>query len=198
MEQKVLRAPKSESIYHWQNMERIKEGDIIFNYADGSIRVISIAKGKFYDSEIEDGIHAGKPGNKISIDIYDIDEITLASIQDPSNYRSEKKWQDPKEFIHKTLGVIKGPFDLNINIKQGYLFEINYAIAKKLREIYGKEFPEPIERYFTDINETKIDIENKVNVISKLLLSKKQIILYGPPGTGKTYNTKKIAIEFLE
>jgi DNA replication protein DnaC len=96
--------------------------------------------------------------------------------------------------IQNCLKEIRGPFNINGDIKQGYLFEFNYEAAKVIRNIYGKPFPEPIERYFGEKREKENMVISEMNNEIDLLLKKKQIILYGPPGTGKTYKTKNLSV----
>ncbi len=58
----------------------------------------------------------------------------------------------------------------------------------------------PEEQAKLKINELKKQFENKHMFISnttKLLKSKRNIILQGAPGTGKTYNTAAIALSVL-
>src|SRR6266550_2280063 len=52
-------APKATTagmqLFHWQNVSRVRTGDIIFHYADGALRAISKAKSNSYDAKNELG-----------------------------------------------------------------------------------------------------------------------------------------------
>lgn len=176
--------PKGEIPYHWKNIGRVKKGDIIFNYAHGSVQAVSVAKCDPYDYFFEDVKAWDKNGPRVDIDHYPIDKIEISRLKARI------------DSIRAVLGEILGPFDVNGDVKQGYLFEFTFQAAKIVRQIYGKPFPEAIEKYFNGID--KPPRPPSVNQLKYLLCKKKQIILYGPPGTGKTYNTKKIALDILE
>jgi hypothetical protein len=167
---------------HWKNIQLVKKGDVIFNFARLAIQAISTAsdKGYRYNQEFKEWKERG-----IRVDIvrYPIDPTI------------------PKRTIKQNIDLIKKalvdknhPFDKNGNIKQGYLYEFSLEAAKKLREIYGRPFPDPIERLMDEPKPPK----NNDEYLFDLLEKKKQIILYGPPGTGKTYRGKIAATSFLE
>lgn len=184
------RRPGGKIPYHWGNMGKLRKGDIIFNYAHGFIQGVSVAKSSPYDyiyEGVKESENWDKDGIIVDIDHYRIEKIEISRLK------------ARMDSIRAALGEILGPFDVNGGVKQGYLFEFTFDAAKIVREIYGKPFPEPIEKYF-NIRETGEgpDIrEGPDNRITSLLRSKKQMILYGPPGTGKTYLTKVIAVNFL-
>lgn len=183
---KYLRAPKrmesGATPYFWRNMEKVNKNDIIFNYANGFVQAVSIARNNGYDYFEENDKEWAKNSTRVDMDHYPIDKINISRLK------------ARMDSIKAVFGEIQGPFDVNGDVKQGYLFEFTFDAAKIVREIYGKPFPEPIEKYF-NISETA---ERPDNRITSLLRSKKQIILYGPPGTGKTYDTKKIALDIIE
>lgn len=163
---------------HWKNIELVRKGDVIFNYANGSIRAISITKESGHNYRNEDSKEWNKDGTRVDFEHYPIDPI------------SKLKIKPHKKRLQKALENINGPFDKDGNIKQRYLFEFNFKAAKVIREIYGQPFPEPIERYFVQEKKHK-------DWIIDLLQKKGQIIIYGPPGTGKTFSTKKYCLRLL-
>lgn len=106
---------------------------------------------------------------------------------------------------------LSGPFDINGDVKQGYLFELNFDAAKIIRDIYGKPFPEPIEKLFTQ-EKTMMTVSSNIIHIHKFILSKgfqyglndianfylslktkPFVILAGISGTGKTQLVRKFA-----
>ena len=173
--------------YFWRNMEKVKKNDIIFNYANGFVQAVSIARTNGYDYFEENDKEWAKNSTRIDMNHYPIDKIEISRLK------------ARMDSIRAALGEILGPFDVNGDVKQGYLFEFTFDAAKIVREIYGKPFPEPIEKYFGIVDEPEDKPEPpSVNQLKYLLCKKKQIILYGPPGTGKTYNTKKIALDIIK
>lgn len=185
--QKYIWAPKEgkdgTKPRHWKNVELVRKKDIIFNYANGALRAISLAKEKGFDFYNEESDVWNKDGVRVDIEHFPIDSIEIGKI---------KLYKDS---LQKVLSDKYGPFEREGDIKQGYLFEFNFEAAKVIREIYGKRFPDPIEKYFGGIEDDKTEKDDRtINLLDK----RKQIILYGPPGTGKTFRTKKIAIELLK
>lgn len=167
--------------HHWENVKRVRTGDIIFNYANIALRAISIAANDGHEFVFEESGEWDKEGTKVDINHYPIEELSIDKIK------------THKEEFSEVLKDKDGPFDKNGNVKQGYLFEINYDAAKILRRIYGSPFPKPVEKYFSVVNGSTTSDRG----VLTLLVKKKQIILYGPPGTGKTYNTRKITVDLL-
>jgi len=171
---------------HWQTLHDVRANDVIFSYADGSIKAILAAKGvcKDYKNKWEE-TSWGKDGQRIDVEFYELNgSIKLSTIQPHVNE------------INPKINSDNSPFNNVSGIKQGYLFNFSFDSAKIIRNIYGKPFPEPIEKYFTGLVSTTKQDEglSEVAIIGK----KKQIILYGPPGTGKTYYTKGLALSILK
>jgi len=179
---KYLFAPhkneKGMRFSYWDNMKRLKKGDIIFNYAYG-IRGISIAKENAsgstnpYSSE-----ERQDEGTSVDIDFYPLDPII--------SYEEFKSFSDS---IKEATKDIKSPINVNGGVKQGYLFEFNLEAAEIIRKAYNKPFPEPIESIlFGNKSINKIQKTQRMNMPLN-------VILYGPPGTGKTYNSIDKAVE---
>ena len=92
-----------------------------------------------------------------------------------------------------------------INVDQWYCYMDPTSVTTSDLEIirYNQQdciFPISEESAKVKINELKKQFENKHMFISKatrLLKSKRNIILQGAPGTGKTYNTAAIALSVL-
>lgn len=169
--------------YHWVNMTKVNKGDVVFNYAHVYLQAVSIATSKGYDYVNPNTRNWDKNGIRIDLQHYIIDPMPLENIR--------KRMED----LNSALSNTKGPFDVTGSIKQGYLFEFNYEAAKIIRDIYGKPFPEPIEKYFS----SSLPSEQPNTTIDEIMVlqTKKQIILYGPPGTGKTFNSQRMAMLLL-
>lgn len=167
---------------YWENVSRIKKNDIIFNYAQG-IKGVSIAVDNAYswDNPGQE-IEWKKEGYRV-----DIDMVILDKPIDISELRIKR------DYFSKYLSGVKGPFDVNGNAKQGYLFEFTGEAGRLVRDIYGKLFgKKEIDDFFDKFN-TKVNLSKNNNMPNETL----NRILYGPPGTGKTYNVCKLAEQFL-
>ena len=184
-----ISAPKSlengkPAPYHWKNLERVTEGDVVFHYASGAIRSVSLAVGKPfataypYDYKESDDW----PSTTVKVHKHDIDAIEMATLT------------PHVDFFRTSLKDAKGPFDKSGGVKQGYLFEFNYESAIRIRQVYGKQFPPEIEKLFGG---AMVPISTPSDPVLDLLNMKLQIILYGPPGTGKTYDTRRLAVLLL-
>ncbi len=168
---------------YWDSMLRVKKGDIIFNYANSALQGISIAADKGYKSNDPHPNDAWEgDGTRIDLEHYPLTPIPISVLKNASD-----------SFKKALQNVSNQPFDKNDDVKQGYLYDFNYDAAKIVRSIYGKSFPDKIEKYFPTSERIPI-INTKHRTLFEI---KKQIILYGPPGTGKTYSTRKIALELL-
>ena len=203
--QKYLFAPKKDkgekTPYHWKNVSKVKEGDIVFNYVNKYLKAISLVKSGPYDFIVDE------EGTRVDIELFAIDEIP------------HSKFMAKMEDFNVALSGLKGPFTKFGSIKEGYLFEFNLEGAKIVREIYGKPFPEPIEKYFEtaipggksiwmeikdslsisklghEFSIATLYFENKNQIEKRIQTALKNgdhIILIGTPGTGKSKLAKEI------
>jgi len=170
---------------HWATMKDVKKGDVIFNYANGAIRAISIAKDKSFNYVNQSAIDNWETdGQRIDLEYFDIDPIKIESLKNQSND------------INSAIEIDNRPLNRIGGVNQGYLFNFSLEAARIIRNIYGKEFPSQIENLLRGFIMENNEIY-KCDKSNMLLQTKKQIILYGPPGTGKTFNTKAIALNVL-
>ena len=205
---KFLWAPKFDKKgnpkFYWENMKKVKKGDIIFNYSKG-VRGVSIAMSDFYDS-VNNGHNTswGKEGYRIDIDLFEFKHvIQLQELRrEKSNFELALKDLENKPFFNS-----KG------EVNQGYLYEFTPEAGKIILEIYGKKVGnEIIDNYFEEIRlpkefpqkpGTKVEFDylDFIRVISgasllfaeKLvkrfissLITKPFVILSGLSGSGKT------------
>ena len=216
---KFLWAPKKNkkgsAIFFWNNVLKVRKGDIIFNYS-GGLKGVSIALNDGYEapnSEKESVWDA--TGYKVDIDLTELDiPIPLSEFK--------KKKEEIKQYL---INVKNKPFDLNGNVNEGYLYEFSKEAGKFLRDLYGKPFgKKEIDDFFDEIVTTG-HIENKMTINEIILHSynyirslgfqydyeeianfyislkaKPFVILAGISGTGKTQLPRKIAasLGFLE
>ena len=160
---KFLWAPKRNKAgrkqFYWENMKKVQKGDLIFNYSKG-LKGISIAKTDYYESNnAEQQSTWGKEGYKVDIDLYEFDRTI--------HIEELKKMQI--EFDLALQIVNKSPFDINGDVKQGYLFEFTPEAGKIILDIYGKEVGnEIIDKFFNNIDTpANIDTSEKPQKNSK-------------------------------
>jgi hypothetical protein len=108
-----VKASDGKSLYHWETMTEVQDGDIVIHYANGALRYVS--------EVIEAAVETMKPaslksnswneeGRLVKVEYHKIDpEINLAKFAGPL----------------LDLNINQGPLDINGNVKQGYLFRLN-------------------------------------------------------------------------
>ncbi len=102
--------------HHWQRLEYVREGDIIFHGVGGYILAISIAKDSFYDA-----IRNGEKTRKIDCKYY-----ILKTPLRLDNYK--------EEIIEYCTKYEYQPFNKNGTGNQGYLFDLCKELAKLFAE----------------------------------------------------------------
>ncbi len=148
---KYLWAPKLDKAgnpkFFWENMKRVKRGDIIFNYSKG-IKGVSLAINDCYDSNnVENESSWRKEGFRVDIEFFEFDKDI--KIEDLKSRKSN---------LQRALnGIEKKPFNSNGGVNQGYLYEFTPEAGKIVFDIYGKSVGnEIIDKYFNNINKTEI------------------------------------------
>ena len=185
------------TFFHWENVKNIKQGDIIFNYANGEIRAVSIA--------LKDGYESMKP-ESITSDGWEKD-----------GYRADINYEELASPISinkigqpiADLRVNYGPINKTGGVNQGYLYslnkdiiriiasemnldEISVAVKQQIEKIIGGE---GADMTGSEIIDHIYDwMKNQGFVISKAdlinfyccLRAKPFVLLAGISGTGKT------------
>lgn len=107
------------SLYYWDNVMNVREGDIIIHGADGMIKAISRVKGPYTDSinpfKDWDKDTSSDEGRKVECD-YKILMNPIATA-------------DFREDIIKYCQVKYAPFDKNGNGNSGYFFDLDAHLA---------------------------------------------------------------------
>jgi 5-methylcytosine-specific restriction enzyme B len=203
-EEGCIWAPKEnrrgKTEFHWENVFRVKKGDIIFNYANRKIRAVSIAQSDGYENI-----------------------RTKSSYSDPwgdEGWRADLSYYEiappiPVEDIGSSIAKLNfkyGPIDRTGGANQGYLYKLNKEVVEIIsNKLSLQSLPTDINNRiadFIDIDQPnggampEIEIVNHIYswmekqgfVISKAdltnfyccLRTKPFVLLAGISGTGKT------------
>lgn len=153
-DKKYILAPV-DNFHHHKRVNELKVGDVVISYFNQQVNAISTV---IKNPEII------KNGNddwyKAVLDYKELDKPIPKSV-----IKNIMKNNNIKSFIY-------GPFDVNYDYNQGYLFN------------FSKELLDLI-----------LENDQEVKIMKSSMKEEKQPlnqILYGPPGTGKTYQTKAI------
>ncbi len=197
----ILWAPietkNGRSMYHWETMQELKEGDIVVHYANGSIRYVSeVLSPAVKKQNPTKEPNWNKEGRLVKVEYYQLKpEINL----DKFNQQI------------KHLNIDKGPINKNDSVNQGYLFNFNKEglsiIQQSQPETKWPDFAVFADNYQKRKSTKEITnyinqyIENKgfsypLGRIENFYLSLKTkpfVLLAGISGTGKTKLVKLFA-----
>ena len=194
--------------FYWENVLKVKKGDLIFNYSSG-IQGVSIAISDGFASNNEDPNSPWKQeGFRVDIEFIPFNEPI-----------SRQELLKNKDQLSTLLAPINNkPFDKEGKVNQGYLFEFSPQAGKLIRDIYKRPFGNSeVDDFFDNINilltpiiaEQKFNASNfihdlntsglyyedsLVNRFMASLLTKPFVILTGLSGSGKT----KLAQAFVQ
>ncbi len=191
---------KGKPIYHWENVYKVKKGDIIFHYDSGFLRAVSVAK--------TDGYENNRPEN------------ISGNSWDQAGYRVDTEYEEfneqiPLKFIGQEIADLQlsyGPINSSGGVNQGYLYSLNEDAVKIIKSQMSIEQLSPsikkqmekvssITKTNGEIMSDKQVIEHVYDrlssqgfIISKAdlinfyccLRTKPFVILAGISGTGKT------------
>ncbi len=151
-------------VKHWDTLEILEVGDIIFSNIGGKILSVIIVESRWKDSlNPHDKNLWQSSGREVKGKYY--------KLKNPIIYKNFKN------FIMKNK-QLNGPFDKNANPKQGYLFELSNKIGDLFFENIDSKIKKEIEEFL------KIKFE-KVRELEDFLLESEQCL---------EINTKKVKI----
>lgn len=125
----VVWAPLANSnggaVASWSQLANVRDGDVLVHYARSAIRGISVVNGEPYECKRpwHDPDDQNRDGRRIP--------VTFAALAIPLSLAD----------IPLELRLLEdaGPFDLNGDVKQGYLFPTSPALSSELHEILSIE-----------------------------------------------------------
>ena len=174
--------------FYWENVLKVKKGDIIFNYSEGELKGVSLASNNGYRSENKDAQSPwGLNGFRVDIDLTILvpalkNEIFTSNVSSFNNHLSK---------------VNNKPFSTNGSINQGYLYEFSKEAGRYIRDLYNKPFGNKvIDEFFDKVkltghNNNKMEGSN-INILTAIK-TKPFILLAGLSGTGKSRLVRTLA-----
>jgi len=115
-------APKfnnaGRKVFHWENMTKVKEGDIIFNVRKQHIYAYSVAKGEAFDKDIPEELGElwREEGRMVNLDYIFLE--------------NEINTKDLYYEIKDMLPAIYSPYNIKGDFNQGYLYELPKEAGK--------------------------------------------------------------------
>jgi hypothetical protein len=121
-----VRTDAGFDLVHWSSMTKVVNGDVIFNYAAGHLRAVSVAFGpeELAVRPVDLPSQWPSEGRLVRVEMTDIvPPIPLETIPEAA------RLAEPKV----------GPFDRRGMVKQGYLFPISEGLGEDLLALVGVE-----------------------------------------------------------
>jgi len=189
---KFLWAPKiaqdGKSRFYWDNVLKVKKGDIIFHYSDG-LQAVSVATNDGYDApNPKPGQGWNNDGNRVDIDLVSLTPIISGNTLSSNN----------KNIIQHLSSVNNKPFNINGGVNQGYLYEFTLEAGRYIRDLYGKKFGNVyIDAVFDKINFKQqsmgLDFNHKYRKEIAAIKTKPFLLMAGISGTGKSRMVRTLA-----
>lgn len=168
-------------LFHWENVSKVRSGDVIFHYADGNLRAVSRAKSNGYEAMKELG------GAEWSDDGWRVD-ADYCVLANPIPIEAVG-------FKIAALHLNRGPVNKTGGVNQGYLFEITAAAAAILIAAAGDD-PALIECGISQMDTPAQNLDRSALVDSRIGRMK---IAEHPGGvTNRLYELDQTFVEDLE
>jgi len=175
---------QGQSFYHWENVGRVRRGDIIFHYNDGQIRAVSTA--------VQDAYDAPKPVSFPESRWNDLGRRSDLHFE----YLSREIPRDHIAPAIRDLQLPYSPINGSGTVNQGYLFELNDAAAREIAQHIQLEGLSPA---LADVFRRLLGSQPvPPTPLRSRTTPMDNVILYGPPGTGKTFHTSQLAVELCD
>lgn len=177
--------------FYWNNVFKVKKGDVIFNYSEGALKGVSIALSDGYEAENDDdNLPWQSSGYRV--------DIALTLLNPP--LKSEVFTKNINDFNQYLKQITNKPFGSNGTINQGYLYQFSKEAGRYVRDLYGKPFGNPaIDRFFDgvpiaqDIMLAHTPMEY-LDILTAIK-TKPFILLAGISGTGKSRLVRTLAFK---
>ncbi|MEV4535502.1 AAA family ATPase [Asanoa sp. NPDC049518] len=171
-------------VAHHTDVARLRVGQRIVHYANGAIRAVGTVAEAPYEARRPAGFSGeawGELGNLCPVDYHELD-IPIPRAEIPN----------------RSADV--GPFDVQGNVKQGYLFKIGDANLFGLLSFLNERIPD----FFGDatthphLTEPLPEPSMTEDPVFEALMTFKNVVLEGVPGTGKSYAIERLAASWRE
>lgn len=158
-----LQTDKGASLGHWNNLTKVKKGDVIFHYKDQAIQATSTVT--------EAAAEASRPAGSIDNKIGRLVKCSYLPLSAPVYLNSIPVEERIKE---------GGPFNSTGGVKQGYLFPLSKPFVEAISSTLGVGI-------LASSPQEESEPEHVLGRASNKIAKGENLILYGPPGTGKTH-----------
>jgi len=168
--------------FYWENLLKVKKGDIIFHYSEG-LKGVSIALNDGYNSENTDESSPWlKDGYRVDVDLVSLDPIITRDVL--RKYKAE--------LFEYLLTITNKPFNTEGGVNQGYLYEFSKEAGRFIRDIYKKPFGKSlIDNYF---DEVRLDVINNIKKINLYFAQKE---FYEQSKTANFFISQDLSCRFI-
>ena len=166
-------------VSHHTDVAKLRVGQRIIHYANGAIRAIGTVAEAPYAAQRPEGLSDeawGEAGYLCPVDYHELSSPIL---------RAEIPNRDADA----------GPFDVQGNVKQGYLYRVSDAGLLPLLQFVNERIPDLFDDVITHrhLSEPAAPLFVTEDPVFEALVAFKNVVLEGVPGTGKSYTIERLA-----
>ena len=185
-----LRSKAGHSMYHWDTLDELEQGDIVVHYANGALRYVS--------QVVAPAVVAERPHSFAGSDWEEEGRLAKTEYHDLTPAIPLQAFA--RDLLK--LDISQGPLDTQGGVKQGYLFRLipeamEIVRASQPRVAWPDFVPSrPLVAMPYTLAECAAETGWDESLLARWVRAierKGQAILYGPPGTGKTYVAERLA-----